>query len=314
MNLFEKLYSLIILFSVLIGLIIGQIQAIQAHVELFIVPLLVAMLFITFLQIPLEDVVTSVKNITFTLTSVTINFIWTPLFAWALASIFLFEHPALYIGFIMLLVTPCTDWYLIFTSIAKGNVALSTAILPLNLLLQVILLPLYLLFFAGATGAIELSFLFESILIVLILPLALAIIMKFLFKKNKQLFSKFSGLPILFLSLAIVAMFASQGNVLLENLEIMWMLILPLALFFVINFFLSQKVGDQLQFTTQDKKSLTLTTLARNSPLALAIAMTAFPDQPLIPLVLVIGPLLELPILAMTTQVLLVFSKKADKK
>jgi hypothetical protein len=30
----------------------------------------------------------------------------------------------------MLMVTPCTDWYLIFTGIAKGNVALSTAILP----------------------------------------------------------------------------------------------------------------------------------------------------------------------------------------
>ncbi len=47
----------------------------------------------------------------------------------------------------MLMVTPCTDWYLIFTEIAKGNVALSTAILPVNLILQVLLLPIYLFLF-----------------------------------------------------------------------------------------------------------------------------------------------------------------------
>lgn len=65
---------------------------------------------------------------------------WTPVLAWLIAVVFLADQPVLYIGFIMLMVTPCTDWYLIFTSIAKGNVALSTALLPLNLVLQVILL------------------------------------------------------------------------------------------------------------------------------------------------------------------------------
>ena len=37
-----------------------------------------------------------------------------------------------------------------------------------------------------------------------------------------------------------------------------------------------------------------------NSPLSLAIAVAVFPDSPLIALVLVIGPLLELPILSIT--------------
>lgn len=40
---------------------------------------------------------------------------------------------------------------------------------------------------------------------------------------------------------------------------------------------------------------MTFTSLARNSPLSLAIAIAAFPDQPLISLALVIGPLIELP-------------------
>lgn len=313
MNLIEKLYTFIIFLAVIIGISIGQVELLRANAESFIVPLLVAMLYITFLQIPIEEIKKAFKNIKFTYTSVIINFVWTPILAWLLALLFLGDNPALYIGFIMLMVTPCTDWYLIFTSIAKGNVALSTAILPLNLILQVILLPIYLLVFGGTTGVIELSFLVESILIVLFIPLVLAFLTK-MFLRNKQqlrdnLISNLSAVPIIFLSLAIVAMFASQGQLLLDNLDLMWQITIPILLFFIVNFFVGQKVGQLMRFPKSDRASLSLTTLARNSPIALAIAMTAFPDLPLIALTLVIGPLLELPILAIITLLLLFISK-----
>ncbi|WP_026673762.1 arsenic resistance protein [Alkalihalobacterium bogoriense] len=315
MNLFEKLYTLIIFVAVIIGISIGQVELIRDNAESFIVPLLVAMLYITFLQIPIEEIKKAFKNIKFTYTSVTINFVWTPILAWLLAIIFLGDNPALYIGFIMLMVTPCTDWYLIFTGIAKGNVTLSTAILPLNLILQVILLPIYLLIFGGTTGVIQLSFLIESVLVVLFIPLVLAVLTNTLLKKREplreKLLSRFSVLPILFLSLAIVAMFATQGQLLLSNLDLMWKITIPILLFFIINFIIGQKIGALLNFSTKDKTSLSLTTLARNSPIALAIAMTAFPDQPLIALTLVIGPLLELPILAVITQLLLFKNRNA---
>lgn len=314
MNLIEKLYTIIIFSAVTIGILIGQVETISSNAKSFILPLLVAMLYITFLQIPFEDIKKSFKNGKFTSTSVLINFVWTPILAWLLALVFLGNTPALYIGFIMLMVTPCTDWYLIFTGIAKGNIALSTAILPLNLILQVILLPIYLLIFGGTTGVIELSFLVESVLLVLFIPLALTFFTKSLLKNKEQLrdnlLSRLSLLPIIFLSLAIVAMFASQGQLLLENLDLMLKITIPILLFFIINFIVGQKVGQVMKFSTADRASLSLTTLARNSPIALAIAMTAFPDQPLIALTLVIGPLLELPILATITQLLIFKTKK----
>lgn len=309
MGLFEKLYTFIIFIAVIIGIYIGQVEPIRANAESFIVPLLVAMLYITFLQIPIEAIKQSFKNIKFTYTSVIINFIWTPILAWLLSLLFLSDNPALYIGFIMLMVTPCTDWYLIFTGMAKGNVALSTAILPLNLILQVVLLPIYLLIFGGTTGVLEFSFLLESILIALFLPLVLAFLTKVVLRKKEllrsKLISNLSVLPIILLSFAIVAMFASQGQLLLDNLELMWQITIPILLFFIINFVVGQKVGQLMKFPYKDRVSLSLTTLARNSPIALAIAITAFPNEPLIALTLVIGPLLELPILAIITQLLL---------
>ncbi|WP_142828613.1 arsenic resistance protein [Planococcus soli] len=312
MSLFEKLYTVITFLAAVIGIAAGQIGALQENADRVIVPLLIVMLYLTFLQIPLQKAKLAFGNIRFSSVTLLMNFVWTPLLAWFLASLFLGDQPALYIGFIMLLVTPCTDWYLAFTGIARGNLALSTAILPMNLILQIILLPFYLLLFGGTAGGIEISFLLESVVAVLLLPLLLAIATKGLAKNRTwPSITKWSALPIVFLSLAIAAMFASQGELLLNNLDLLWQLLVSILLFFVINFIVGQKMGGLMKFSYEDTASLNLATLARNSPIALAIAMTAFPDQPLIALTLVIGPLLELPVLAAITQVLLVLRKRS---
>src|SRR5699024_8883468 len=61
-------------------------------------------------------------------------------------------------------------------------------------------------------------------------------------------------------------------------------------------------VGKFLKFTYEDSVSLSMTIIARNSPVSLAIAVRAFPNQPLIALALVIGPLIELPVLAIVSK------------
>src|SRR5699024_5829299 len=316
MNLIEKLYSIIIFISVLIGISLGQFSFVRINAEFFIVPLLVAMLYITFLQIPISDIKSSFRNLKFTSTTIIMNFVWTPILAWILAMLFLSDSPALWIGFIILMVTPCTDWYIIFTSISKGNVALSATILSFHLLLQIILLPFYLLTFGGTTGVIELSYLAESVLVVLFITLSLSFFTKILLKNNLQLkeklFSKVDLLPITFLSLAIIAMFSSQGQILIENLDLLWKITIPILLFFIINFIIGEKIGDFMKFNYADKASFSLTTLARNSPIALAIAITAFPEEPLIALTLVVGPLLELPILAIISQILLLIKNQGS--
>ncbi|MDQ0271657.1 arsenic resistance protein [Cytobacillus purgationiresistens] len=315
MNFFEKFQTLIILFSVGIGLLLGQFTFFKTHAEAVILPFLVFMLYGLFLTIPLKNLKDAFKNIKFLSASTIINFIWTPVFAWGLGAVFLSDHPALWIGFIMLMVTPCTDWYLVFTSIAKGNVPLATSILPINLILQVLLLPIYLFIFAGTIESVSLSTIIESIIFVLLLPFTLAHLTRFLLRKKQVLLKEhlipfFSSAQIGFLSLAITAMFASQGSYLMSNLAVIYVLIIPVLLYFLFNFIISKLIGKLLKFSYEDTVSLNLTVIARNSPVALAIAVTAFPDQPLIALALVIGPLIELPVLAAVSQVLLQTRKK----
>ncbi len=318
MSTLEKLQTLIILLAVSIGLALGQISVIELNAEHFIVPFLFLMLYGLFLAIPIRDLRKALLNTKFTGASLIINFIWTPILAWGLGALFLSNHPALWIGFIMLMVTPCTDWYLVFTGIAKGNVPMSASILPVNLILQVLLLPLYLFLFAGVMETVQMSVLIESVLLVLALPFLLANATRFFLNKlskneilEDRLIPFFSTGQIAFLSLAIAAMFASQGKYLFENMNVVYTLLIPVLLFFLINFFVGRFASRLLKFSYKDSVSLNLTTLARNSPIALAIAVTAFPDQPLIALALVIGPLIELPVLAVISQILLFMQKKS---
>lgn len=64
-------------------------------------------------------------------------------------------------------------------------------------------------------------------------------------------------------------------------------------------------MGRWMNLSYTEYVSLSVTIIARNSPVS-------FPDQPLIALALVIGPLIELPVLAIVSQLLLLTRKKAQ--
>ncbi|PMB47656.1 arsenic resistance protein [Fischerella thermalis CCMEE 5330] len=318
MPLFEKVQPFLVLLSVFVGLALAQIGWFANLAPKIIVPLLALMLYATFLPIPLKGWGRGLQNFKVTSTSLMVNFVWTPIFTWINGYLFLQDSPDFRVGLIMLMVTPCTDWYLVFTGVARGDVALATALLPLNLVLQVILLPVYLLIFAGTLVEINIIQLFESLFWVLFLPLLVATISRQLILRWKgdvyfqQVVAKMAIFQVICLNLAITTIFASQGKVVIQHPELIFQLFIPVVLFFVVNFVLGQLIGRYLKFSYQEVACLSCTTLARNSPLSLAIAASAFPHRPLIALVLVIGPLIELPVMVLISQLLLLIRRRGQ--
>lgn len=299
MELTEKLEPTIIISSIIMGLIFSKIDVIAQNTDYLITFFLCLMLFGLFLEVPLEELKNSFKNVKFSLTSLIINFIWTPLFGYFLATLFLKGNADVLIGFFMLILTPCTDWYLVFTKMAKGDLTLSLSILPMNLILQIILLPIYLVIFFSNGNAMDYAQLAHSIVIVIVLPFIAAQIVKFILKNDlkEKIIGLFSWLEIWFLALAVFCIFASQGKLLFDNLESVVTIFVPLIIFFAANATIDLLLSEKVNFTYQEYASLTMTTLARNSPLALAIAINSFPGHELIAIALVIGPLIELPVL-----------------
>lgn len=299
MELIEKLEPIIIFSAVIIGLLFSNFDIIAQNTSHLINVFLCLMLFGLFLEVDLNELKNSFKNVKFTTTSLIINFIWTPLFGYFLGSLFLKGNVDVLVGFFMLILTPCTDWYLVFTKMAKGDFTLSLSILPINLVLQIILLPIYLMIFFSSGNTMDYSQLAYSLLIVIVIPFVAAQIVKFILNADlkEKATNLFTSLQIWFLSLAVFCIFASQGELVFDNLNSVLTIFIPLILFFIANAIIDLLLSEKINFTYSEYASLTMTTLARNSPLALAIAINSFPGHELVSIALVIGPLIELPVL-----------------
>lgn len=311
MNLIEKIEPITLIFAIVIGLISSNIQILSNNTGNLINLFLCIILYGLFLEVPLKNLKKSFKNIKFTSTTIIINFIWTPLFGYFLGNLFLNGNIDIFIGFFMLILTPCTDWYLVFTKMAKGNLNLSISLLPINLILQIILLPVYLIIFFSSYNSMNFIDLGYSLLIVIVIPFILAQITKIILNKdlNKKASDFFSNYQILFLALAVFAIFNSTGELLFKNFNSILTIFIPLIIFFITNTIIDLLLSEKINFTYEEYASLTMTTLARNSPLALAIAINSFPERGLIALALVIGPLIELPVLYIVSRFVLYIKK-----
>ena len=309
MNIAAIYQPLLIIAAALAGIGLGCMTPFCAAASHIITPALMALLYVVFLSADGSELRAAFQNIRFTLTAAAVNFLWTPVFSYGLGLLFFHENIDMQLGLMMLLVTPCTDWYLVFTAQALGNTVLGASILPLNLALQILLLPVDLALFYGDAIRITDAEVVRSALVVLLLPLGLAAcsnvlgrISPLMARSIARLRTWGDTLQLGFLMTAVLAMFASESAVLFAHSKLFADMLLVMLIFFSVNYVLVRQLGMRLGFRRADLTALSFTTLARNSPLALAIAAAAFPDRPLTILALIIGPLIELPVLALIAQ------------
>ncbi|BBA33653.1 bile acid:sodium symporter [Methylocaldum marinum] len=111
--------------------------------EALLWPVLAVLLYTTFVQVPLLHVRDAFRDGRFVLTILLGNFVFIPLLVW-LALPWLPDDPALRLGVLLVLLVPCTDWFITFAQLGRGNTARAIAVTPLNLLSQLALLPVYL--------------------------------------------------------------------------------------------------------------------------------------------------------------------------
>lgn len=311
MSILERLQSVLVAAAAAAGLAAGAWWPIGGIAGHAVLPLLLVMLVAVFVQLDATGLREAGRARSILVASLVLNFVVTPLLAWALGAGLLGDAPDLRIGLLLLLVTPCTDWYLVFTAMARGHGGIAAALLPVNLILQLVLLPVYVLLLGGEAAMVDTHTLTEAVLLVLLIPLAVALALRWSIGRLKgsgwreRVVVGGAGRVVLpLLCLAVFAMFAWQARTVLDHGGQLVRVLLPLAIFFVAAPLLATATARVLRLPADQRVTLTMTTTARNSPIALAIAVAAFPDRPLIAVALVIGPLLELPVLALLAQLI----------
>ena len=102
------------LIAIGLGLAVGTAwPGIGPVMETLLWPTLAALLFATFLQVPLLHVRDALRDRRFAGAVLLGNFVLLPLLAWALVEVFDFD-PVVRLGVLLVLLVPCTDWFITF--------------------------------------------------------------------------------------------------------------------------------------------------------------------------------------------------------
>ena len=271
------------------------------------------------LPVEIKDVGSAFKKVKPTIIVIFINFIVIPLFAWSMGWLILKNYPDFWVGAILYTLTPCIGWYLIFTDLAEGDVAWGISLLPWNIALQIILMPFYLHFLIGKVIPVDFFALTRSVVLFLIAPFVLGfIIQKYIIKKKgrEYFFNNFKSalgeLKLWALVIVILSMFISQKSLAISEINDVGLLIIFLIAFFFVLFILAVLIGKLFNLGYADTVTLSFTTTARNSEAVIGIAVAAFPGHPLVYMAIILGPIIELPILLVIAKILPRFKNLFD--
>ena len=282
-------------------------EALSAWVD----PTLLTMIFLLFFELRPGGLVQGFGNLRFLALAWGANFLIVPFIGFAIASLFLSGQPLIFTGLVIYFISPCTDWFLGFTRMARGDTALGAALIPLNLFSQLLLFPLWLWLFTRHTGLVDLAAipgtLAQWFLVPLIAAQTLRFVLERLMPQNgfERLLRWVGHVVPLVIAGLIVQIFAANIGAIAAHLQVFAVILLAIFLFFAATFLVGEGLSWLAGLSYPQHALLAMTTAARNAPLMLAVTAVSIPDQPLILAALVIGMLVEFPHLTALKQLLL---------
>ncbi|DAA74894.1 TPA_exp: putative Arsenite efflux transporter (ArsB) [Trichophyton benhamiae CBS 112371] len=242
--------------------------------------------------------------------SIFINWIIAPFLMLALAWAFLPDKPELREGLILVGLARCIAMVLIWTGLAGGDNEYCAILVAINSLLQMVLFaPLALLFIkiiSHSEGTIPLSYpvVAKSVAVFLGIPLGAAIVTRFTLRKTAgpvwydNIFIKWlSPWSLIGLLFIILALFASQGKQVVDQIVSVVRVAAPLLVYFIIVFFSTLYITYRLGFGYRLSTTQSFTAASNNFELAIAVAIATFGADSSQALASTVGPLIEVPVL-----------------
>ena len=271
-----------ILISMVFGLIIGYYFD-TSFLNNLIIPLTIVMVFPMMVNINIKQLFKRGDKKIIVLSQL-INFIIIPLIAYGIGMIFFKNQPYLFVGFMLMAVLPTSGMTISWTGFTKGNINAALKITIIGLMLGALLGPVILRLFFDESISIPAIKIVKQILTVILIPIVLGIGVKFLmikkigmgkyneiWKKRFPLLSSVGVILVVFIAASL------KAGAIIQNPMMILLMIVPISLFYVINFALTTTIGHYMCIEN-NKTALVYGTVMRNLSVALAIAMTAFQD------------------------------------
>ncbi|MBD8540201.1 arsenic resistance protein [Frigoribacterium sp. CFBP 8751] len=268
------------------------------HLEGAIEPVLGLLLFATFLGVPFAAIGRSLRDGRFLAAVGVLNFVVVPLVVFGLSR-FVADEPALLFGVLLVLLTPCIDYVIVFAGLAGGASERLLAAAPLLMLAQILLLPLYLLLFIGTEGVavVEVGPFARAFLLLIVVPLAAAGLVQALGRRHRAgalVERTMLGLMVPLMMATLFTVVASQAGAVGESLAQLLVLVPLYAGFLVVMAALGLGVGRVARLDVPATRALMFSGATRNSLVVLPLALALPASLSLAPVVVVTQTLVEL--------------------
>ncbi len=281
------------------GLALGSgLPAAGKALQILVWPVLGTLLYATFTQVPLVQLPSALRDWRFLGALCVGNFLALPVLVWGLLSL-LPDDPAIRLGVMLVLLVPCTDWFISFTHLGRGDTGRAIAATPVLLLGQLILLPVYLWLFLGE-AVLELavgSHLLGAFAGLILLPLMLAWITGHLAERSSSVdraVRLLGSLPAPLLAVVVFLIAASQVHLVVDTLGVLAPVLLVFLLFLLGAALVGKGLGRVFRLPVASARTLVFSLGTRNSFVVLPLALTLGDSLQAAVVVIVFQSLVEL--------------------
>ena len=285
--------------AIAVGAIVGLgLPSLARPLEVAITPALGLLLYATFLGVPFQRLGRALRDGRFLVTVLVLNFVLVPLVAFGLSR-FVADEPALLVGVLLVLLTPCVDYVIVFTGLARGARDRLLAATPVLMVTQLALLPVYLRVMTGSdvTASLDVAPLVAAFVWLIALPLAAAAATQALARRSRLAAAVRSGflasmVPLLMVTL--VAVIGSQISAVSGQLAAL-ATVVPLFLAFpLVAGPLGALTARAARLEVAERRAVVFSGVTRNSLVVLPLAFALPSTFAITPLVVATQTLVEL--------------------
>ncbi len=324
LGIWEKYLSLWVVLCIIAGILIGKTfpqiatslaQLQVANISIPIAILLFAMIYPIMVQIPFHEIKRSAKNPRPLGLTLFMNWLVSPftmaLFAWFFMSVVFGQFlTAVQIqqfraGMILLGVAPCTAMVLVWSYMARANVAHTLVMTAINSLTMVFLYAPMATLLLGISGiAVPWATIAFAVVVYICTPLIAGHVTRHFVLKSKgekwfkeRLIPSLGKMAIVSLLVTLVILFTYQGGIIFELPGIIGMITIGIFLNIILVFAIAYMVARWMRLHYEDAASAAIIAGSNHFEVAIAVATTLFGVSSGAALATTVGVLTEVPIM-----------------